>query len=113
MRDAVSREDETPGGADRRGVEEELVFGQPRLAGLVGQQDAVRVVEPEAPALYLRPGERHATWLELFFDLVFVLAIAQLGQYLHHRLTPAASPTPLRGRVSAELSLGRRTGRCG
>ncbi len=23
-------------------------------------------------------GERHASWLELFFDLVFVLAIAQI-----------------------------------
>lgn len=30
---------------------------------------------------------RHATWLELFFDLVFVLAIAQLSAGLFHRLT--------------------------
>jgi len=30
---------------------------------------------------------RHATWLELFFDLVFVVAMAQLGSYLHHHLT--------------------------
>ncbi|WP_154325975.1 MULTISPECIES: low temperature requirement protein A [Haloferax] len=30
---------------------------------------------------------RHATWLELFFDLVFVVAIAELGSYLHHHLT--------------------------
>ena len=35
-----------------------------------------------------RPGERHATWLELFFDLVFVLAIAELAHYLHDHLTP-------------------------
>ena len=28
-------------------------------------------------------GGRHATWLELFFDLVFVLAIAELTHYLH------------------------------
>jgi low temperature requirement protein LtrA len=26
--------------------------------------------------------ERHATWLELFFDLVFVVAVAELGQQL-------------------------------
>ncbi|KZN25978.1 hypothetical protein A4G99_23925 [Haladaptatus sp. R4] len=31
--------------------------------------------------------ERHATWLELFFDLVFVLAVAQLGRLLHGHLT--------------------------
>jgi low temperature requirement protein LtrA len=28
--------------------------------------------------------ERHATWLELFFDLVFVVAVAELGQNLTH-----------------------------
>ena len=33
------------------------------------------------------PG-RHATWLELFFDLVFVFAVAELGHYLHGHLTP-------------------------
>ena len=27
-------------------------------------------------------GERHASWLELFFDLVFVVAITELSQYL-------------------------------
>ncbi|MFH5797195.1 low temperature requirement protein A [Haladaptatus sp. CMAA 1911] len=32
--------------------------------------------------------ERHATWLELFFDLVFVLAVAQLGRLLHDNLSP-------------------------
>jgi len=30
--------------------------------------------------------ERHATWLELFFDLVFVVAIAQLAHLLHDHL---------------------------
>lgn len=30
--------------------------------------------------------ERHATWLELFFDLVFVVAIAQLAHILHDHL---------------------------
>ena len=33
-------------------------------------------------------GVRHATWLELFFDLVFVVAVAELGSHLHHHLTP-------------------------
>jgi low temperature requirement protein LtrA len=28
--------------------------------------------------------ERHASWLELFYDLVFAVAIAQLGQHLSH-----------------------------
>ncbi|MBD1822927.1 low temperature requirement protein A [Cyanobacteria bacterium FACHB-DQ100] len=32
-------------------------------------------------------GERHATWLELFFDLVFVIAIAELAHALHDHLT--------------------------
>jgi low temperature requirement protein LtrA len=27
-------------------------------------------------------GERHASWLELFFDLVFVLAVAQVARVL-------------------------------
>jgi len=31
--------------------------------------------------------ERHATWLELFFDLVFVVAVAQLASSLSHDLT--------------------------
>jgi low temperature requirement protein LtrA len=40
------------------------------------------------PSLYASSGEgRHATWLELFFDLVFVLAIAELAHYLHDHLT--------------------------
>lgn len=30
--------------------------------------------------------ERHASWLELFFDLVFVVAIAQLAHFLHAHL---------------------------
>ncbi|NUS05530.1 MAG: low temperature requirement protein A [Nonomuraea sp.] len=29
-------------------------------------------------------GERHASWLELFFDLVVVVAVAQLAHRLHH-----------------------------
>lgn len=40
--------------------------------------------------LYTAEGEvrdRHATWLELFFDLVFVFAIAELAHFLHSELT--------------------------
>ena len=32
---------------------------------------------------------RHSTWLELFFDLVFVVAVAQLGRELGHDVTAA------------------------
>ncbi|HSL13232.1 MAG TPA: low temperature requirement protein A [Nitrososphaeraceae archaeon] len=32
-------------------------------------------------------GERHATWLELFYDLVFVVTISQLSHYLLHEIT--------------------------
>ncbi|WP_336360803.1 low temperature requirement protein A [Haladaptatus sp. ZSTT2] len=41
------------------------------------------------PTLYNREGDRHATWLELFFDLVYVVAVAELGGLLHenHSLT--------------------------
>ena len=35
--------------------------------------------------------ERHATWLELFFDLVFVVAIAQLAEGLTEDRASAAS----------------------
>ncbi|MCO8255807.1 low temperature requirement protein A [Haladaptatus sp. AB618] len=41
------------------------------------------------PALHDRTpiADRHATWLELFFDLVFVVAIAELGHLLADSLT--------------------------
>jgi len=32
--------------------------------------------------------ERHATWLELFYDLVFVVVVAQLAGHLKYNLTP-------------------------
>lgn len=42
----------------------------------------------QRPILYAsREERRHATWLELFFDVVFVLAIAELAHYLHDHLT--------------------------
>ena len=31
--------------------------------------------------------ERHATWLELFYDLVFVVTVSQLSHYLFHNLS--------------------------
>ncbi len=33
--------------------------------------------------------ERHATWLELFYDLVFVVAIAQLADNLYEHISPS------------------------
>lgn len=42
----------------------------------------------QRPILYASRDEpRHVTWLELFFDLVFVLAIAELAHHLHDHLT--------------------------
>ena len=35
-----------------------------------------------------RDRERSAAWLELFFDLVFVLAVAELARYLQDNLNP-------------------------
>lgn len=41
------------------------------------------------PRLFTIDGtsERHATWLELFFDLVFVVAVAELAHLLHDDLS--------------------------
>lgn len=40
---------------------------------------------PRLRTLAREPGERHASWLELFFDLVLVVAIAQLAHlFVHH-----------------------------
>lgn len=43
----------------------------------------------ESVAVYQREeeGPRHATWLELFFDLVFIVAVAELGRLLREGLT--------------------------
>ena len=38
------------------------------------------------------PTERHATWTELFCDLVFVVSVAQLAAGLHDRVTLAGAP---------------------
>ncbi len=37
---------------------------------------------PRLLTLGSEPGERHASWLELFFDLVYVLAVAQIARIL-------------------------------
>jgi low temperature requirement protein LtrA len=41
-----------------------------------------RKSRPRLLTLDAERGERHASWLELFFDLVFVLAVAQVAQIL-------------------------------
>jgi low temperature requirement protein LtrA len=38
--------------------------------------------EPVEPAPTTTAAERHASWLELFFDLVVVVAVAQLAHQL-------------------------------
>ncbi|WP_416840541.1 low temperature requirement protein A [Haloferax sp. DFSO52] len=49
----------------------------------------VRSLFRRPPSVYTAEGEspRHASWLELFFDLVFVVAIAEIGTNLHNNLT--------------------------
>jgi low temperature requirement protein LtrA len=41
------------------------------------------LVAPRLRTLEDSDAERHATWTELFFDLVFVVAVAELGDLLH------------------------------
>jgi low temperature requirement protein LtrA len=44
-----------------------------------------------SPQLRVREGveeERHATWLELFYDLLFAAVVAQLLLQLSHDLSP-------------------------
>ncbi|MUG97406.1 low temperature requirement protein A [Scytonema sp. UIC 10036] len=44
----------------------------------------------EPPRLRIGKGneeERRATWLELFYDLVFVVAVSQLAHYLHEHIS--------------------------
>jgi low temperature requirement protein LtrA len=42
------------------------------------------------PKLWSTHAPRRATWMELFFDLIFVAAIAQAGEPLVHHYTPDA-----------------------
>jgi low temperature requirement protein LtrA len=41
-----------------------------------------RWLQPPRLRTLAEEGERHASWLELFFDLVFVVAITELSHYL-------------------------------
>jgi low temperature requirement protein LtrA len=45
------------------------------------------LVAPRLRTLEDADDERHATWTELFFDLVFVVAVAELGALLHDEPT--------------------------
>jgi len=59
-----------------------------------GVRPGATTAVPEEPAWSVprlrvgEEGERRATWLELFFDLVFAVAIATLASFLHDKLTP-------------------------
>ena len=44
-----------------------------------------------SPGHTVEQEDRHASWLELFFDLVFVLAVTQVADALDHDLSPAGS----------------------
>jgi len=49
---------------------------------------ARRILEP--PRLRIGDaGERHATWMELFFDLVFVVAVSEVAEHLSGGMTAA------------------------
>lgn len=54
---------------------------------------------------------RHATWLELFFDLVFVVAIAEVGGLFHEELALSGfvgrRTRPSTRRLAAEITRGR------
>ena len=48
-----------------------------------------RFLDPPRLRVFDTEGERRATWLELFFDLVFVVAVAELGEVLSNDATLA------------------------
>src|SRR5262245_64774476 len=45
---------------------------------------------PRLRTIENRDQERRSSWFELFFDLIFVLAVAQIAQSFNHELTPSA-----------------------
>ncbi len=47
-----------------------------------------QLVRPPQLRLPGQPGERHATWLELFYDLVFAVAVSALGSRLSTNVSP-------------------------
>lgn len=56
-------------------------------SGLVHHASRYLEASHQPPAVYSGDSGRHATWLELFFDLVYVVAVAELGLLLHENLT--------------------------
>lgn len=55
--------------------------------GNIERQPARRPDRPRLRTIERTNEERHASWLELFFDLVFVIAVAQVAYTLGHDLT--------------------------
>ncbi len=49
---------------------------------------ASQLVRPPQLRLPSQPGNRHATWLELFYDLVFAVAVSALGSRLSMNVSP-------------------------
>ena len=45
----------------------------------------------QSPVLSRPDSERRANWLELFYDLVFIAAVIELGSYFHGELTPVGT----------------------
>ncbi|MDQ3687677.1 MAG: low temperature requirement protein A [Acidobacteriota bacterium] len=59
----------------------------PMTPGEIERQPARLTARPRLRTIERTNEERHASWLELFFDLVFVLAVAQVAYTLSHDLT--------------------------
>jgi low temperature requirement protein LtrA len=55
-----------------------------RFAGMAADGPTFRLEPPRLRTIEEASERRHATWFELFFDLVFVAAIAELGAGLSH-----------------------------
>ncbi|MEU5914170.1 low temperature requirement protein A [Micromonospora sp. NPDC047527] len=66
-----------------RRVRTDLVFRPGRVAGRLGLRD----IGPQSD----EAGHRHATWLELFLDVIFVYALAAVTARLGNDPTPAPS----------------------
>ena len=49
---------------------------------------ASQLVRPPQLRLPSQSGDRHAMWLELFYDLVFAVAVSALGSRLSANVSP-------------------------
>ena len=49
---------------------------------------ASQLVRPPQLRLPSQSGDRHATWLKLFYDLVFAVAVSALGSRLGANVSP-------------------------